>query len=328
MKYSFIKNSLLQILLSISSILVFILIMKVLDVEHFENVLVFIILYALITTSIIIISQIARQKRIKKLIDEFYNEMDFTAAYKLSNELGDDYKPLIKNIFYNQKNLLSKFEFNRSELISYRDLIEKWAHDIKTPLSASSLVLENNRDTIDGNLYQKLFLSNQQIKTKLDMILYYARFTSSKKDYHIKEINLSQALDNALIEFYPIIMEKELRIKNTLVDTYVISDYNTLVFILAQLISNSVKYADSEIVFEIESHDQIIFRISNDGPTLSNKDLAFIFEKSYTGSNSKKDESTGLGLYLVKSFADDLGIRVDVDDKFTIELIFDNTNNF
>ncbi len=331
MKYSFMRNSIRQIGLSISCLLIFILIMKILDVENFGKILGFLILYSILICFIVIVSEIARQKRIKNLLLKFYKEMDYRLVDELSSELGEDYRFLIEKIFNNQKNLLSKYEFNRSELINYRDLIEKWAHDIKTPISGLSLVLENNKSVMDDNLYQKLYLSNQQIKTKLDIILYYARSTSSKKDYSMDLINLKEALDDALVEYYPIILEKELLVINNLVDTYVISDYNTLVFMISQIISNCVKYAESKVVFDIIATDEISFRISNDGSKPSDRDYAFLFDKSYTGTNSRRDDSTGLGLYLVKSFSDDLGIKIDPvkDDKFfMIDMIFTNPEQF
>ncbi|WP_282929825.1 HAMP domain-containing sensor histidine kinase [Anaerococcus sp. Marseille-Q7828] len=332
MKYSFLKNTAKPIIILLSTILVFCLVMKVLKVENFDNIFIFLILYFIICVFILLVSEINRQKRIRKLVYEFYDNMDFSKRDKLIDELGIDYKPLVDSVFYNQNKLLSKFQYNRSELIKYREIIEKWAHDIKTPLAASSLLIENNKSNMDSDLYQKLNISNQQIKNKLDTVLFYARSNSSKKDYTMKKVNIKEVLENTLIDFYPTIMEKELKIVNNTFDVDVISDYNTLGFIISQLISNSIKYADSEIIFATINNHGMRLRVSNDGSVPSTRDMPFIFEKSYTGKNSKGSASTGLGLYLVKSFADDLGIGVHAmitsDDKFLIELIFKDINEF
>lgn len=332
MKYSFLKNTAKPIIILLSNILVFCLIMKVLKVENFDNILLFLILYLIICVFILLLGEINRQKRIRKLFKRFYDEMDFSSTDNLIDELGVDYKVLIESVFFNQNKLLSKFQYNRSELIKYREIIEKWAHDIKTPLAASSLLIENNKSNMDSDLYQKLNISNQQIKNKLDTVLFYARSNSSKKDYTMKKVNIKEVLENTLIDFYPTIMEKELKIVNNTFDVDVISDYNTLGFIISQLISNSIKYADSEIIFATINNHGMRLRVSNDGSVPSTRDMPFIFEKSYTGKNSKGSASTGLGLYLVKSFADDLGIGVHAmitsDDKFLIELIFKDINEF
>ncbi|WP_073997903.1 sensor histidine kinase [Anaerococcus urinomassiliensis] len=331
MKYSFLKNSAKPIIILIISVFVFSLLMKVLKIENFDTIFIFLILFLLISIFTLLISEINRQKRIRKLVHRFYEDTDFSSRDKLIEELGIDYKPLVESVFYNQKKLLSKFEYNRSELINYRDIIEKWAHDIKTPLAASSLVLDNNKSNMDDDLYQRLNISNQQIKNKLDTVLYYARANSSKKDYDIKKLKIKDVLDNTLIDFYPIIMEKELRIINNVSDVDVICDYNTLSFIISQLLSNSIKYAENVITFKTIEDNDVIFKISNDGHMPSNRDMAFLFDKSYTGSNSHLSESTGLGLYLVKSFADDLGIGVHAyvaGGKFNIELSFRDINAF
>lgn len=190
MKYSFLKNSARPIIILIISVFVFSLLMKVLKIENFDTIFIFLILFLLISIFTLLISEINRQKRIRKLVHRFYEDTDFSSRDKLIEELGIDYKPLVESVFYNQKKLLSKFEYNRSELINYRDIIEKWAHDIKTPLAASSLVLDNNKSNMDDDLYQRLNISNQQIKNKLDTVLYYARANSSKKDYDIKNWRL------------------------------------------------------------------------------------------------------------------------------------------
>ena len=330
MKYSFLKNTAKPIIILLSNIFAFCLVMKVLKVENFDNIFIFLILYVIICVFILLVSEINRQKRIRKLVYEFYDNMDFSKRDKLIDELGMDYKPLVDSVFYNQNKLLSKFQYNRSELINYREIIEKWTHDIKTPLAASSLLIENNKSNMDSDLYQKLNISNQQIKNKLDTVLFYARSNSSKKDYTMKKVNIKKVLENTLIDFYPTIMEEELKIVNNTFDLYVISDNNTLSFILSQLIANSIKYANSEIIFETINSGGI--KVTNDGPMPSTKDIPFIFEKSYTGKNSKGSASTGLGLYLVKSFANDMGIGVHAyltsDDKFSIELIFKDINEF
>ena len=328
MNYSFLKNSLRALIIFTSSIFIFSLIMRLLKVENFDKVFPFLILYLVIAVFILLVSEIKRQKRIRRLIHSFYKDLDFSSRDRLIEELGIDYKRLIDDLFYQKKDLIAKFQTNRSELINYREIIEKWVHDIKTPLAASTLVIENNKDKMEDDLYRKLNMSNQAIKNKLDLVLYYARANSSKNDYTMDSLNIREVLENALIDFYPIIMEKELRVSNNLEDVTVISDYNTLSFIFSQLLANGVKYADREIKFETIINNKIKIRIINDGDMPENRDIPFIFEKSYTGKNSKQAESTGLGLYLVNSFADDLGIKIRIfpikDEQFTIELQFEN----
>ena len=50
-----------------------------------------------------------------------------------------------------------------------------------------------------------------------------------------------------------------------------------------------------------------------------------VFEKGFTGSNRKKTNATGMGLYLAKKLSDRLGLRLQIDSeegKYTRVTIF------
>ncbi|WP_079421791.1 ATP-binding protein [Clostridium oryzae] len=120
-------------------------------------------------------------------------------------------------------------------------------------------------------------------------------------------------------------------------DYSVVSDQKGLMFILGQIISNSVKYSVKETApllrFEVKEDtdtQQIILLINDNGVGIQPSDLPFIFDKGFTGdTGSYLSRSTGMGLYLVKKMADDLNIRVRVqshhlgcDKGTTLSLVF------
>jgi len=326
MKYSFLKNIIPSIVIIILTNFLFIFLIYVVNGKIIKNILAIIIIFSIISIGIILLKEINRQRNIKKSLSKFYKKMDYESMDKLIDVLGIDYKSTVYNIFNLNKSLNEKIEKQRIDLLSYKDIIEKWVHEVKVPISSLDLVLENNQNDIKSSTYEKLLYASQLIKVDLDLILYFARSNSIKTDYDLKELNIKEVVYKAISDYYPILSEKEIKIIDEIKDMYVLSDFYTLKFIISQIISNAIKYTIDTINFKTIIGDNKILIITNNGKHIDNQDLPFIFEKGYTGKSSKNSLSTGLGLYLVKKYTDDLGIDVNVlsnkDGEFSMGLYF------
>ncbi len=91
-------------------------------------------------------------------------------------------------------------------------------------------------------------------------------------------------------------------------------------FIISQIIQNSIKYLDKDKKKEIEvwgenSNNYINLIIKDNGCGIKESDLVRIFEKGFTGTNRKKGYSTGMGLYLTKKLCDKLGLKLQIQSK-------------
>lgn len=326
MKYSFLKNIIPSIVIIILTNFLFIFLIYVVNGKIIKNILAIIIIFSIISIGIILLKEINRQRNIKKSLSKFYKKMDYESMDELIDALGIDYKSTVYNIFNLNKSLNEKIEKQRIDLLSYKDIIEKWVHEVKVPISSLDLVLENNQNDIKSSTYEKLLYTSQLIKVDLDLILYFARSNSIKTDYDLKELNIKEVVYKAISDYYPILSEKEIKIIDEIKDMYVLSDFYTLKFIISQIISNAIKYTIDTINFKTIIGDNKILIITNNGKHIDNQDLPFIFEKGYTGKSSKNSLSTGLGLYLVKKYTDDLGIDVNVlsnkDGEFSMGLCF------
>ena len=91
-------------------------------------------------------------------------------------------------------------------------------------------------------------------------------------------------------------------------------------FILGQIISNSVKYDEKKSspflqfsINEASQSEEIILSINDNGMSIPISDLPFVFDKGFTGdTGSYLSRSTGMGLYLVQKMANDLTIKVEI----------------
>ena len=58
------------------------------------------------------------------------------------------------------------------------------------------------------------------------------------------------------------------------------------------------------------------FYIRDNGCGITSEDLPRVFEKGFTGKNGGKNmRSTGMGLYLCKKYADDMGIGLSIQSE-------------
>lgn len=218
------------------------------------------------------------------------------------------------------------------ELAEYRDYIEAWVHEVKTPLSLSTLVVNNHKDEISPYVYARLNYVQHQINEDVERILFYARLQADHSDIKFTRFRLDECVSEVLEEYQTFTEEKSIDLHMDFSPAEVVSDRKTVSFMLSQLIGNAVKYADGndgEISVAVRhSEDEIHLAIYNNGDGVPPEDLPFIFDKGFTGNYPNRQKATGMGLYLVRKYAEKLCVEVGIDPHipyesgFGIELVF------
>ena len=76
----------------------------------------------------------------------------------------------------------------------------------------------------------------------------------------------------------------------------------------------------------IEDKNKVILEIRDNGCGIKESDISRMFEKGFTGSNRKKEHSTGMGLYLCRKLCDRLHLNINIESKekeyTTVSIIF------
>src|SRR5690606_31291385 len=86
---------------------------------------------------------------------------------------------------------------------------------------------------------------------------------------------------------------------------FIIADESAVSRVVENLISNAIKHSDGDIIISLEEKEStIMLSIKNDAYTLTKQDVERIFDRFYMADQSRSDNSTGLGLSIVKSFMD------------------------
>ena len=257
----------------------------------------------------------------KFLISEMIKNPNFIEGQILYNALYDITKSMNEHI--------NKYKFG---LENFKEYIELWIHEVKTPLSGGLLMLHNNSKS-DKKMGEVL----NKINGYVEQVLYYVRSENPEKDFIIKKVNLNSIVKKVITNNKENFINKKISIKLENLDSNVYSDPKWLEFIINQIIQNSLKYSknnnDSYIKIFCQSDDEIIkLTIEDNGIGIDKSDLPRIFEKSFTGKNGHNiDHSTGMGLYICKKLCDKLGTKIEAEstlNEFTKLIISFKVNKF
>ena len=247
---------------------------------------------------------------------------DFAFFVKRHNQLTDNTEelPAPKNLIeedYQQIIRLLKEESKIAEQkasADYTDMVEYytvWAHQIKTPIAAMRLNLQSE----DTEAARKLMGDLNRIESYVGMVLTFLRLDSNNTDYLIKEYDIDEIIRPAVRKFSREFILKKLKLEYEPVSYRTITDSKWLSFIIEQIISNAVKYT-SEGSVSICMNEPGILCIEDTGIGINEEDLPRIFENGYTGFNGREDKrASGIGLYLCKRIADNLGHKIYAESK-------------
>lgn len=202
----------------------------------------------------------------------------------------------------------------QAQMDDYEDYVELWAHEVKTPLALLTLVLDNRRSTLPEAVGFKLDYARNRMQAFIDQMLYYARLRGARRDYRFERLPLRSCIDEVLDDYRPLLEEKHIRIERQLADETVFTDRRGLCFLLGQLVSNSVKYTSDApvLTFSLTCNTaETVLTVRDNGPGVRACDLPYVFEKGFTGdSGHEKSKATGMGLYLAREIAKELGLTL------------------
>ncbi len=271
-----------------------------------------------------------------KYYKKVYDNLDSLDKKYLLSELiceGDFLESKILHDILTQANKSMNDEIGKfiSDKQEYEEYIEMWIHEVKTPIAAIKLIIDNNKSEVTSNILNEI----ERVENNIDQSLFYSKSSQVDRDYIIKKLNLKNSINNVVIRNANILIDKHINVKIIECEEFVFCDKKWIEFILHQIVSNSIKYiqkAEGEILFKCKNNNgEVILNISDTGIGISEKSLASVFDKGFTGENGRKfRESTGFGLYLSKKLCDSLGLGISITSKesigTTISILFPKNN--
>lgn len=220
--------------------------------------------------------------------------------------IEQDYRDIVMEFDNCYRGVISSMDKRHSEMM---DFYTMWVHQIKTPISAMSMLLQQQEGEVAAQNRQELF----KIERYVELVLGYLRMDSISSDLQLGEYNLESIVNQAVKKYAPVFIYKKLGVSTFDLDISVLTDEKWLTFVIEQLISNCVKYTN-EGKIEIYADKNKVLHIVDTGIGISSEDLPRVFEKGFTGYNGRMDKkSTGLGLYLCKRTLSKLRHKIAIE---------------
>ncbi len=197
------------------------------------------------------------------------------------------------------------------------------AHDLQNPVYAIislSEFLENNLDSFSSqellSFINQINVSAKGIYALLENLLDWARSQTGKITIQRDYVSLPRLINFLIDYFKPTTQEKKIEIAFNFTDELMVeSDSRLLTSILRNLISNAIKYShpNSRVTIQLKANEeQIEISVTDRGTGISRRNLERIFriDNELRALGTNHEEGSGLGLILVKTFADLIGGKV------------------
>lgn len=214
------------------------------------------------------------------------------------------------------KSMREEINSIKNERKEYKEYIEQWIHEVKTPIASIKLIEENNKTKISRIVLQEL----ETLDRCVEQALFYARSEQVEKDYLIKEMALENCINKVIIKNKQIFILNNIDVEIENVDKNVYCDSKWLEFILNQIVVNASKYRNLEnpkvkmYTEDVKNGIQLI--IEDNGIGIPKAEINRVFEKGFTGSRGRlNNKSTGIGLYLCKKLCEKLGLTIHIESK-------------
>ena len=302
----YLKDRLFFIMIYVVSVLICLCVFKLYDLELEAFAYAFMILCVLLVACFLFDYYKYYKKHQTLLTLRSNSNVSLSCDLQDSSLIGEDYHKILVAMkeYHNQY-----VESSESKMHDLEDYFTMWVHQSKLPIAAMKLLLEDEN------------LSRSEIKLQLlrmdqytDMVLAYLRLNSTHTDFLFKELELDDLIRQSIRRFSTEFIRKHIQLSFKETKDVILSDEKWLVFVLEQILSNSLKYTNENGLISIYMKSKHILVIEDNGIGISASDLNRVFEKGYTGMNGRSDKTaSGLGLYLCKNILDMLNHKITIE---------------
>ncbi len=238
---------------------------------------------------------------LKRQAEQSLETADFPKA---ETPLEEIYQEIIRE---QEKRCQREQKESREKLVRSREYYTRWSHQIKTPIAAMELLLQE--EPADARALKRELLKTSQY---VEMALSYQRMEGEGNDLVIQRYELRPVVMQAVKKVSPLLIHKHISFSAGDLSGEVLTDEKWLVFVLEQLLTNASKYTKEGGSVRIGQENGMLV-LRDTGIGIRPEDLPRIFEWGYTGYNGRLDKrSTGVGLALVKQVMEMLGNKIEI----------------
>ena len=256
-------------------------------------------------------------------------ELDRSALLPIesSDEIGQ-LKAQINDLYVALLELIDDLEVKNEEIIKLEklkfDFFRGASHELKTPLARLKIILENMKYNIGKYKNRDSYIDNcieivNGLAQNISQILSVSSLDHLSDEE--EEMVINEIMQEILDKYELMAAQRSVSINNRLGDEKIYIGKSALKVILSNVVGNAVKYSDTGGIIDIGSDNGWIY-IDNTYDDAENLDCERLFEVNF---DVGKDNSNGLGLYIVRNILLSYGIehkleRREKSIRFTIKI--------
>ena len=270
--------------------------------------LIFMVLISLIFFVIILFNRKKEKKELNEIVEYIKDINKGNYDLKLTNNKESMYSILKNEIYTTTVMLKEKAENELKDKLSVKDSLTNISHQLKTPLTSISLLVDNLCDNNVSPEIQKEFLEDIKFQVKninylIIQLLKLSKFDANVVVFKKENINVKNIIFEVLKYVDPLIDLKNINIHvNGKNNVSFIGDYQWEFEALSNIIKNCIDYIPDNKNIYIEFKENNFYtqiEIIDEGLGIAPSEVNHIFERFYKGKNSSNN-NFGIGLALAK----------------------------
>ena len=217
-----------------------------------------------------------------------------------------------------------------------KQFIADASHDLKTPLTVilanNNIIFSHKDDTVESQMkwIESTTEEAERMSELVNKMIELAKSEAAKDELKIGEVDLSELVENAILQFEVVAFERNISIESGIQPNMIVRTHPpTFSKVLEILFDNAIKYSEENGKISIalyQSGKKIYFSINNKGEIIKPDELPHVFERFYRINKERNIGGHGLGLSIAKKKCDMLGCKLSVESNrddgttFTITL--------
>ena len=207
-----------------------------------------------------------------------------------------------------------------------RMLLHAVSHDLRSPLSGMSLLLQNrladaaSNIAIDRRTVEVMVQSCSRQLQLIESLTATQQFDVKSASLAMKPLSLPALVQNIIIERLPILKQHRVKVKQLFpADLPLVNaDAQQLWRVFGNLIDNAIKYNQSGFILTVEAKregEMVLCTVADNGAGISPQQCARLFEPYTRGVGVSLRQGLGLGLYICRQIVEAHGGEIGVDSE-------------